>query len=90
MHATPADNLSELEKLEPLLQRSLRAGGRSFRFPAGLGRIYRLVVFPSRRPGHAGRPTPPAGFAEVPAKPFDPHLREASLCGAPLCRSAAA
>ena len=53
MHATPADNLSELEKLEPLLQRSLRAGGRSFRFPAELERIYRLFIFPSRRRRYA-------------------------------------
>ncbi|MBP7518061.1 MAG: hypothetical protein KA768_09530, partial [Desulfobulbus sp.] len=53
MHANPADNLSELEKLEPLLQRSLRAGGRSFRFPAELERIYRLFIFPSRRRRYA-------------------------------------
>ena len=51
MHATPADNLSELEKLEPLLQRSLRAGGRSFRFPAELERIYRLFRSEERRVG---------------------------------------
>ena len=57
MHATPADNLSELEKLEPLLQRSLRAGGRSFRFPAELERIYRLFVFPSRRRRYAALAT---------------------------------
>ena len=53
MHADPANNLSELEKLEPLLQRSLRAGGRSFRFPAELERIYRLFIFPSRRRRYA-------------------------------------
>ena len=62
MHATPADNLSELEKLEPLLQRSLRAGGRSFRFPAELERIYRLFVFPSRRRRYAALATVVTGL----------------------------
>lgn len=53
MHANPTNNLSELEKHEPLLQRSLRAGRRSLHFPAELERIYRLFVFPSRRQRYA-------------------------------------
>ena len=40
---------TELEKLEPLLQQSLRSGLRILRFPPELERMYRLFVHPGRR-----------------------------------------
>ena len=42
-------HLSELEKLEPLLQQSLRAGSWYARFPSELERLYRLYIYPSRK-----------------------------------------
>lgn len=44
-----AATLSDLEKLEPLLQQSLRAGSWYARFPPELERLYRLYIFPSRK-----------------------------------------
>ena len=44
-----AGGLTELEKLEPLLQQSLRAGSWYARFPRPLERLYRLYIYPSRK-----------------------------------------
>ena len=49
MQEEAADSRTELEKLEPLLQQSLRAGIRGLRFPPELERVYRLFVHTGRR-----------------------------------------